>query len=88
MLALVAVVVWVVVPTPITAKLSARRRLPVPAMRRAVRLDAGLTQTDVAEVVGVSRESVARWESGARNPRGDALLVYVDLLDQLRSDQL
>jgi len=75
------------VPAPIAAKLTARRRLPVPAMRRALRIDAGLTQADVGETLGVARESVARWEAGARTPRGEILLAYVDLLDELRSVQ-
>jgi len=76
-----------VMPAPIAAKVLARRRLPVPAMRRAIRLDAGLTQADVAETMGVHRESVARWEAGARTPRGRTLVAYVDLLDELRADQ-
>lgn len=72
---------------PIAAKLAARRRLPGPEMRRAIRVSAGVTQADVAESIGVARESVARWEAGVRCPRGETLLRYVDLLDELRGEE-
>ena len=82
---LLYLVVAAVVPAPIAAKMRAKKGLPGPAMRRAIRLGAGLSQVDVAEVLGVHRESVARWESGVRTPRGRVLVEYVDLLDQLRN---
>ena len=70
----------------VAAKLTARRRLPVPAMCRAIRLASGLTQSDVAASIEppVSRETVARWEGGTRTPRGETLRQYVALLDELR----
>jgi len=83
-LLLVPVALTTVVPSPIQAKMRAKRALPPPAMRRAIRLGAGLSQADVAEIMGVARESVARWEAGARTPRGRVLIEYVDLLDQLK----
>ena len=62
-------------------------------MRRAIRLDRKLTQQDIADTITanvgrkVYRETVARWEAGDRTPRGDLLLAYVELLDELRGDQ-
>jgi transcriptional regulator with XRE-family HTH domain len=62
-------------------------------MRRAIRLDRDLTQQDEADAISakvgrkVHRETVARWESGDRTPRGDLLLAYVELLDDLRAEQ-
>ena len=56
-----------------------RRQLPEPALRRILRTRVGLTQTDVAETIGVCAPTVSRWESGA-TPRGSALDHYLDLL--------
>lgn len=86
MLLLVVLLAGAVVPSSIAEKMRARRALPIPAMRRAIRVGAGLSQSDVAEILGVHRETVARWESGDRTPRGTTLIAYVDLLDQLRGE--
>jgi transcriptional regulator with XRE-family HTH domain len=56
------------------------RSLPPPAMRRALRLRAGLTQQDVAYLLGVARVSVTRWESGEREPRRSEGARYAVLL--------
>ena len=40
---------------------------------RAARLDAGLTQQQLAERVGTTQSAIARWESGADTPRLDSL---------------
>jgi HTH-type transcriptional regulator/antitoxin MqsA len=62
-----------------------RRSLPDPRTRRAIRLAAGVSLAEVAEVVGVAARTIARWESGQSSPRGEYLGRYVDLLEQLRS---
>ena len=36
---------------------------------KKARLDAGLTQLEVAEKLGVAQAQYARWENGGRNPR-------------------
>jgi transcriptional regulator with XRE-family HTH domain len=64
-------------------KARARRSLPSPAVCRDLRLGAGITQAEIAEVLGVDRASVTRWESGTREPRGDVRLAYIDLLARL-----
>lgn len=59
------------------------RRLPPPAVARAIRGAADVSQQQIADELGVNRVSVARWELGLRVPRGELRLRYVDLLDQL-----
>jgi transcriptional regulator with XRE-family HTH domain len=65
-------------------KIEARHSLPAPAVRRALREGAGISQADVAIACGVSREAVSRWENGEREPRPDHLAAYVEVLDELR----
>jgi DNA-binding XRE family transcriptional regulator len=60
--------------------------LPSPQIRLALRVEAGLTQQDLADTIGVHRETVSRWERGSRTPRGRLLIAYVELLDELRGD--
>jgi transcriptional regulator with XRE-family HTH domain len=60
-----------------------RRSLPPPAIRRLLRKHAGLTQAEVATVLGVRRPAVTRYETGARDPRGEVRLAYVELLERL-----
>jgi transcriptional regulator with XRE-family HTH domain len=40
---------------------------------RALRRDRSLTQSAVAEAIGVDRVTYARWESGQRRPSVDAI---------------
>jgi DNA-binding transcriptional regulator YiaG len=67
----------------ILEKRRARKRLPDPRMRRLVRERAGLTQNDLARVLGVATATVCRWESGEREPRPAQLEAYLGALDQL-----
>jgi DNA-binding transcriptional regulator YiaG len=69
----------------LVATVRIRRRLPEPRIRRLVREAAGISQSELAETLGVSTATVCRWESGKRRPRGAALESYVRLLDELRS---
>ncbi|MFB6515790.1 helix-turn-helix transcriptional regulator [Streptomyces virginiae] len=57
--------------------------LPPPRVRAQLRLAAGLTQMDVADVVGVKRVAVARWELGEAHPRRPHREVYLHLLKGL-----
>jgi len=59
----------------------------------SIRRQAGLTQKDLADRLGVTQVMISKWESGTRNPTAktmrrifDALGVQVDfgLLDDLR----
>jgi transcriptional regulator with XRE-family HTH domain len=62
----------------------AARRLPPPAVARAIRDAAGVSQQQLADELGVNRVTVARWELGTRTPRGELRLRYTTLLEQLR----
>ena len=60
-------------------------------MRRLVREQAGLSQQTLAEAVGVTRESISRWETGEREPtRGTNAERYLAALEYLvtQADQL
>ena len=44
-----------------------------------IRTANSLTQEQLAEQLGVSRQSVSKWESGASFPEMDTLLMICDL---------
>jgi DNA-binding transcriptional regulator YiaG len=69
---------------PLTAKLQARRELPSPAARRALRTAAGVSQEDVARAIGVTRQCISWWEAGGRTPSGENLTRYVAALDEIK----
>jgi transcriptional regulator with XRE-family HTH domain len=60
-----------------------RRRMPGASDRRLIRERSGLTQNEVARVLGVSRPSVARYEGGQREPPRLTAERYLTLLDAL-----
>ncbi|MFG3030953.1 helix-turn-helix domain-containing protein [Streptomyces sp. NPDC048253] len=57
--------------------------LPPPKLRRHLREAASLTHDQVAERVGVARETVRAWESGRTTPRGRRREAYAKLLASL-----
>jgi DNA-binding transcriptional regulator YiaG len=63
-----------------------REELPPPATRALLRRQAGLTQRQVADVLGVHRITVTRWEQGWRSPRGRLRREYRRLLDRLMQE--
>jgi DNA-binding transcriptional regulator YiaG len=63
--------------------LTAQRDLPAPEERRMLREGAGLSIRSFANALGVSPSTVARWESGERDPKGPLLFVYVEGLRAL-----
>lgn len=59
--------------------------LPSPAERRRLRESNGLSQQELADIVGVTRGAISHWERGARSmPRGPLLERYVMALRALR----
>jgi DNA-binding transcriptional regulator YiaG len=68
----------------LTERIQARRELPAPSVCRALRKAAGVSLDDVANVVGVSRQAVAYWETGARTPRGANLTAYLEVLQAFK----
>jgi hypothetical protein len=68
-------------------KVRAGRRLPAPEACRTIRVQAGLSERDIAEAIGVSRPTISRWETGARRPQpGGHLEAYAGLLDRLAGE--
>lgn len=79
-----------VAATPIErleAQVRARRTLPSPASRRALREAAGVSLGDVAQACGVTKQAVRQWESGICDPRGANLIAYAEVLRVLRFDE-
>jgi transcriptional regulator with XRE-family HTH domain len=62
------------------------RRLPPPAMARAIRLAAGVTQARLARELGVDRTTVLRWELGKRRPSRRVARAYAELLANLQAE--
>ncbi|MFD9691523.1 helix-turn-helix domain-containing protein [Kitasatospora sp. NPDC059088] len=54
--------------------------LPEPVERERLRKAAGLTQVEVAQALGTRRETFAKWESGAAQPRAPRRGAYAFLL--------
>ena len=46
---------------------------------KKARLDAGLTQIEVAERLGVAQAQYARWENGGRNPKDETIEKLADI---------
>jgi transcriptional regulator with XRE-family HTH domain len=57
--------------------------LPAPGVAREIRQAAGVSQARLAAELGVAELTVARWEGGARTPRGDMRRRYARLLAEL-----
>ena len=55
------------------------RRWPV--LARSKRIQAGITQREIGDVLGVTGVTISRWETGKRLPRGDLARRYLALLD-------
>ncbi|MGW1399272.1 helix-turn-helix domain-containing protein [Streptomyces sp. NPDC002405] len=71
----------------IRKRVQIRRDLPPPAERRALRVEAGVSQAEMGAAVGATKQAVANWEAGIRTPRGVFLERYVDALRALRDLQ-
>jgi DNA-binding XRE family transcriptional regulator len=59
------------------------RRLPPVRQRRAIRLDAGVSQIRMAAELGVHRSTFIRWETGTQEPKGESAQRYARLLADL-----
>ena len=56
-------------------------------LARLVRQRAGLTQDEIAALLGVDRSAVSRWEAGQRTPCAEILTRYIKLLDRLTHER-
>jgi len=59
------------------------RRLVAAGQARAIRERCGLSQGEVARLLGVNASSVSRWEAALRQPQGATALAYAALLKEL-----
>ena len=57
--------------------------LPEPGVARRIRRLAGVSQGRLADELGVTRQTVYRWEAGNRVPRSGHRLSYARLLADL-----
>lgn len=48
---------------------------------KEIRTSKGISQEGLGEILGVSRQSVSRWESGAAIPKTDILIELISVLD-------
>lgn len=64
-----------------------RKSLPGPIERRLLRMQAGLTQKEVARCIGTTAAAVSRYESGNRQPHGAILDKYLDVLKRLLNEK-
>jgi DNA-binding transcriptional regulator YiaG len=62
-----------------------RKAAPSPALARAIREAAGVSQARLAKELGVNRVTLCRWEAGQRRPRGSKALRYAQLLAELQA---
>jgi len=60
--------------------------MPAPAMCRLLRESAGLSQDDIARVVGADRSSISRWERGRRKPSRRIASRYVAVIARLLNE--
>ena len=57
-----------------------------PNQIRAIRGWLNLNQEELGKRLGVSRNAVARWETGTRNPSGPALVLLKQLWEQMQGE--
>lgn len=69
--------------SPLERLARARKSLPTPEVRRAIREAAGVSQPEMAKALGVSTATVSRWESGLVVPSSSIVVDYVDALNML-----
>jgi transcriptional regulator with XRE-family HTH domain len=74
--------------TQLLRRFRRRQTLPPAAERARIRQAVGLTQAEIAMVLGVDRTTVCRWERGNRQPRRTHLDKYVALLERLAEEPL
>lgn len=64
----------------------ARRSLPAPALAKAIREAAGVSQSAVARTLGLNRMTISRWEAAFCRPSAQHLNAYADLLRALEAE--
>lgn len=67
-------------------RVTARRTLPPPDARRAIREAAGISTEELAQLIGVTRQAVNAWERGVRAPRPEHVTTYSAALRAMREE--
>jgi len=57
-------------------------------MIRKLRRDKGITQRELAEMLGVDRTAISKWEQGIAFPRGKTLIRLAEILECSTDDIL
>jgi DNA-binding transcriptional regulator YiaG len=63
-----------------------RRRRLLPALAKAIRLEARVTLAEMSQALHVTESTVSRWESGDRTPRGPLAERYAQVLSRLEAE--
>lgn len=62
-------------------------RIPDGEQLREMRLLAQLNQTEVADEIGVDRDTIRRWEDGEHSPRGETICELLRLFEEEAAGQ-
>jgi DNA-binding transcriptional regulator YiaG len=62
------------------------RRLARTGTARLIREGAGISGSELARELGVSRAAVSRWERGERAPKGDVAQAWAAILRRLSTE--
>ena len=65
------------------AEVREAQTLPPPAVAKAIRVSAGVSQDRLAQELGCHRVTLARYEGGKRAPRGELRARYARTLREL-----
>lgn len=68
----------------LSQRIQTRRDLPPPPARKALRKAAGVSLSEVAGIVGVTRQAVSLWEAGERTPRAANAAAYLEVLREIK----
>jgi len=59
-----------------------------PVELKARRLALGLSQAELADLVGVAQNAVSQWETGSRRPKPGTAVMLAEALDHLEDEAL
>jgi len=62
-----------------------RGRLLVDGQGRQIRTRAGLSLSEVAQIVGVGKDRLSVWERGLQRPRGRHAVAWFNAVEEIRS---
>jgi transcriptional regulator with XRE-family HTH domain len=50
---------------------------------KAIRIEADVSQAELARDIGTTQSALSLWEAGKRRPTGDSAIKWLEVLDQL-----